>query len=258
MKQYIYPAFFILLFAYACQPANNSEKSEVQRIVDVAIAQHGGEQLNDVHISFDFRKRHYEVNLQEGQFVYESFFEDSLGSVHDMLSNTDYSRAINGSKISLSEEDSLAYKNSLNSVVYFALLPYFLNDPAVNKQLLGETTIKGEPYNEIQVTFEQEGGGKDYEDVYIYWIHQQNKTMDYLAYSYHTNGGGTRFREAYNTREIEGIRFADYVNYESTVEDFALEDYETHFEEGKVKEFSKIDLENIEVSPSAEENIDSL
>ncbi|MDF9800013.1 hypothetical protein OKW21_005276 [Catalinimonas alkaloidigena] len=255
MKKSMYVALLLFLFAFACQTQsdkqqNDAQHSNARHIIDQAIAVHGGEQLENTHISFDFRKRHYEVDMNGGQYLYESFFEDSIGRVHDALNNKQFTREVNGEKISLSDKDSLAYKNSLNSVVYFALLPYFLNDPAVNKKLLGETTIKGEPYDEIQVTFDQEGGGTDHEDVYIYWIHQQDKTMDYLAYSFHVEGGGTRFREAYNVREIEGIRFADYINYESTVANFALENYETLFEEGKVEELSRIDLENIRVTES--------
>ncbi len=232
-----------LLLFFACQP-----KNEAQKIIDQAIAKHGGAQLSHAQLSFDFRERHYEVKLNQGQFQYESMFEDSLGNtLHDELDNEGFSRKVNGEEINLSEEDNSRFTNSLNSVVYFALLPYYLNDQAVNKKLLGQTMIKGEPYHEIEVTFNQEGGGADHEDVYIYWVHQQNKTMDYLAYSYHTDDVGTRFREAYNVREIGGIRFADYINYEGTLENFSLEDYETLFEEGKVKEFSRIELKNIEV-----------
>lgn len=239
--------FIILLFA--CQSQNDA-----QQIIDEAIATHGGEQLDHADMSFDFRKKHYKLAIDEGQFQYESILEDSSGNtVHDELNNSGFSRKINEKKLNLSAEDSIKFKNSLNSVIYFALLPYFLNDPAVNKTLLGQTNIKGEPYHEIQVTFSQDGGGTDHEDVYIYWIHQQNKTMDYLAYSFHVNDGGTRFREAYNVREIENIRFADYINYESTEENFALEDYETLFEEGKVKELSRIELKNVEVSSTPAE-----
>ena len=98
------------------------------------------------------------------------------------------------------------------------------------------------------MTFKQEGGGDDFDDEYIYWIHRNRHTVDYLAYSFEVNGGGTRFREAYNVRTVEGIRFADYVNYESTTSDFALENYDQLFEVGKVKELSRIETENIEVA----------
>ncbi|MEL7534879.1 MAG: DUF6503 family protein, partial [Bacteroidota bacterium] len=110
------------------------------------------------------------------------------------------------------------YSNSVNSVLYFIRLPYGLNDPAVNKKYLGEESIKGKKYHKIEVTFEQEGGGKDYDDVFVYWLDQQSHYLDYLAYSYETDGGGLRFRKAFNARTIGGIRFQDYVNYKAELQ----------------------------------------
>lgn len=242
MRYFFLPGLMGLFILAAC-----TTQPDAQQIIDRSIAAHGGEQLQQSHLRFDFRKKHLEVNFENGRFRYESFLNDSIGQVHDVLTNEGFSREVNGQLLDLSEEDNIKYMNTLNSIVYFALLPYYLNDPAVNKRLLGITTIEGEPYYEIKITFDQEGGGTDYEDEFVYWIHQEDYTMDYLAYSFHVNDGGTRFREAYNVREIGGIRFADYINYESTVEDFALEDYEQLFQEGKVKELSRIELEQVEV-----------
>ena len=249
MKNYVCTTA-IWLGLMSCQPSPDAASSDkAQRIIDQAIAAHGGEALTSTHISFDFRKKHYEVQLDQGQFTYESTGEDSTGAlVYDVLTNDSFTRTADGQPIKLSEEDRQRYGNSLNSVVYFVLLPYLLNDPAVNKEYLSEATLKGEPYHKIQVTFSQEGGGNDFDDEYIYWIHQERHTMDYLAYSFEVNGGGTRFREAYNVRTVGGIRFADYVNYESTTSDFALEDYDQLFKVGKVKELSRIETENIEVA----------
>ena len=230
----------------ACQP-----QPTAQQIVDQAIQAHGGEQLQQATVSFEFRKKKYQIRLNHGRFRYESTVRDSIGLVHDVLTNEDFVRTVDGARQTLNEEDEVRYRNALNSVVYFALLPYFLNDPAAQKELVVEDTVNGEPYNKVRVTFAEEGGGDDHEDEYIYWIHQRRHTMDYLAYSFHVNDGGTRFREAYNIREINGIRFADYINYESTVEDFALETYDRLLSEGKVKEFSRIELKNVQVDLSS-------
>ena len=75
---------------------------------------------------------------------------------------------------------------------------------------LGKRTVKGEPYHQIEASFLKEGGGGDYTDVFTYWFHQHKHTMDYLAYSYHRDDRGTRFREAFDQRRINGILFADY------------------------------------------------
>jgi hypothetical protein len=133
----------------------------------------------------------------------------------------------------LSEKDMKSAKGAINSVVYFAMLPFKLNDKAVNKT-----------YDVIGVTFKKEGGGDDYDDVFHYWINTTTNKIDYLAYKYHVNGGGVRFRRAYNVRNIDGIIFQDYVNYKAK-KDVVLRDLPTLFEDGKLKELSKIKTEHI-------------
>lgn len=87
-----------------------------------------------------------------------------------------------------------------------------MNDKAVNKLYLGKVLIKGNEYYKIKVTFNEEGGGEDFEDVFVYWVQTGTFKVDYLAYSYAVNGGGIRFKEAYNERFVNGIRFVDYNN----------------------------------------------
>ena len=247
MKNYLYAAVIGFGLVACSSSESGVPQSQAQQLIDQAIATHGGSALQQVHISFDFRKKHYDVFLDQGKFVYESTVDDSLGLVHDVLTNQQFTRSVDQQTLDLNKKDKNTYSNSLNSVVYFVLLPYPLNDPAANKEYIGEATVEGEPYHKVRVTFTQEGGGEDFDDVYVYWIHRTQHTLDYLAYSFHVNGGGTRFRKAYNVREIEGIRFADYINYESTEEDFSLKDYDQLFEAGKVKELSRIETEHVEV-----------
>ena len=63
------------------------------------------------------------------------------------------------------------------------------------------------------MTFDEEDGGEDFDDIYIYWIDKETFKPDYLAYQFSVNKGGIRFREAFNERIINGIRFVDYKNY---------------------------------------------
>lgn len=251
--------WFLLLLSilYSCgtengDPVNqNTEGPSTDSatwIVNKAIAAHGGEKIENSRIAFDFRDRHYVSDRKGGQFTYERIWQDTSGdNYRDVLTNEKLYREINGEKVILSAKDSSAYANSTNSVLYFALLPYFLNDPAVRKSYLGKGMIKGQSYYEIKVTFRKEGGGKDYEDEFLYWIHPEQFTMDYLAYNYITDGGGARFREAYNVRNIKGIRFADYINYKPTSDTRAVETFDELYNQGELVELSRIDSENIEV-----------
>ena len=137
--------------------------------------------------------------------------------VHDHLTNGGLWREVAGEKVVLSIKDSAAYANSVNSVIYFALLPYFLNDPAVIKTYLGTEVIGEKEYERVMVTFQQEGGGKDFEDEFIYWFDGDTYHLDFLAYNYITDGGGARFREAFNARQINGVRFVNYTNYKPII-----------------------------------------
>ena len=238
--------FFCCLFFAACEP--ETPETQAQKIVDAAIEAHRAHLFDQSIVEFDFRDRHYRSTRNGGNYIYERIFTDSTGTFHDSLSNDGFTRHHNGQLLPLTKEKKDSYSNSVNSVIYFAQLPYFLNDPAVNKTYLGTSEIKGQTYDKIKVDFRQEGGGKDFEDEFIYWFHQDKKTMDYLAYNYQTEGGGARFRVAYNVREIAGIRFADYINLKPAEKDnLDIETFDELYNADALIELSRIDSENVEV-----------
>lgn len=236
--------------AVSCQSSPEGQENtkitdKAQEVVDSAIAVHGGELFNHMALSFDFRDRHYTALRENGNYVYMREFTDSLGQVKDVLSNTGFYREVNGDRVELTEEKAKAYSNSVNSVIYFALLPFGLNDASVNKEYLGTTSIKGKDYHKVKVTFDQEGGGSDHEDEYIYWINTNSYRVDYLAYSFQVNEGGKRFREAKNVRNVDGILFNDYINYEPVADTTTLEKLDIAFENGGLEKLSEINMENI-------------
>lgn len=233
----------ILSVVFSCQ-----DNSEAQKIIDQSIDAHGGDLYKIATISFDFRDKHYEIFKSPDSFRYVREFTDSKGMVRDLLTNDGFSRTINGEVVELSQKMEGAYTRSVNSVAYFALLPYGLNDPAVYKEYLEETEIEGIPYHLIKVTFAKNGGGEDYDDEFLYWINKENFLVDYLAYSYHTDGGGVRFRKAIKTYEVSGLHLQDYDNYKVEDKNTPVEDVEGLFKNGELELLSQILLENIEVT----------
>jgi hypothetical protein len=125
-----------------------------------------------------------------------------------------FERSINGNLQSLDKEKTSQYSEALNSVIYFAT-SHKLQDASVNRKFIEETTIKDKGC--CRRNFGQDGGGKDFDDEFHYWINKQTHKVDYLAYSYRTNDGGVRFRTAFNTRVIDGLTFQDYINYEAPI-----------------------------------------
>jgi len=254
MRYLLYLLLTVLCIHYACirksdQNDANSSIDTAQSIVDSTISVHGGNLYDQSFVSFTFRDRKYTRSRNHGMYTFERIFtnpDDTSQMIRDVLTNEGFTREINGEQVAVHDTMASKYSNSINSVIYFAMLPYRLNDEAVIKKYLGRFTINGIPYHKINVTFRKEGGGKDYDDVFIYWIHPETYTMDYLAYSFHVDGGGIRFREAINPRVVAGIRFQDYINYKMP-DIYPVSKADSFFVEGKLEKLSEILLEDLEV-----------
>ena len=242
-----------VLFALTVAILSSCGDSKPQRIVDNGIEAHGGNAYKTFHLEFDFRNRHYTASRKGGLFSYSREFTDTTGMIKDVLNNDGLTRYRNGSVLDITDERRQAFTRSVNSVIYFALLPFGLNDDPVNKQWVKETIIRNEPYDVVRVTFDQGGGGEDHSDVFLYWFHREKHTMDYFAYSYETEGGGIRFREALNPRRIGGIIWQDYINYKPADESIPLEDLEQMFISGSLEKLSEIKMEKVKVSAYRED-----
>lgn len=235
-------AFALMFFSCA------KETPTAQEIIDKTISAAGGEKYSNFELEFDFRDKHYKAIRDGGTFQYERHFKDSVNQIRDVLTNNGFQRFINNELANIPDSMAVKYTSSVNSVHYFALLPSQLNDAAVNKTYLGKVTIKDKVYHKVKVTFDQEGGGEDYEDVFVYWITADTFKADFIAYSYiESDGVGLRFREAYNERMVNGLRFVDYNNYkpEDSIQDVTALD--KLFESNALKLLSKIETENITV-----------
>ncbi len=242
MKRY---SFLVVLF-YSSFTFLSAQFS-AQEIVDKTIENAGGSRYDNAIIHFTFRGKQYRSKRSDGLYELERFINGPDGIVHDVVNNSGLERVIENCPVKVVDSLITKISDGVNSVHYFAGLPYGLNAPAVHKKLIGEYTIQGNEYYKIKVTFDQKGGGTDFEDEFMYWIHKENYTIDFLAYKYAVNKGGIRFREAYNSRIINGIRFVDYNNYKTDDLTTPLSDLDRLFEKKKLKLLSKIELKDIYV-----------
>lgn len=237
----------ILIISYSCK--QEEKQLTAQQIIDKTIENAGGAKYKAATIQFTFRDVKYSSQRENGNYQLTRTSTDSLGETRDVLTNLGFERYANGTKLILHDSTATKYANSVNSVHYFVQLPHGLNDPAVNKELVGEAEIDDKKYYEVKVTFAKEGGGTDHEDEYMYWIAKEGFTVDYLAYKFYTGKGGIRFRKAYNPRMVNGIRFVDYENYKlEPWEAVDLQNVDELFKTGKLELLSKIETEAISVS----------
>lgn len=224
------------------------KKLTAQEIVDKSIAVSGGELFASSKVSFDFRKRRYISEVIDKNEVLTRITQTDSSVVKDVRNNKSFTRFVNDIPVVLSDSLARVYSNAVNSVHYFSKLPYGLNDTAVKKDLIGEVDLDNKVYYKIKVTFNEVGGGDDYEDVFLYWINKETFKPDFLGYTFLTDGGGTRFRIAYNERYVNGIRFVDYENYKPKDSLMTIFNADSLYLNDGLKLLSKIELENISVN----------
>jgi len=239
-SQYLLPV--LILISISC-----TKQLTIDEVIDQTISAYGGDSVYNSLIEFDFRDKHYVAKYHNYKYEFKRSFSDSLGQIVDVLNNDGFERTIDDSVVVVNEEWQGKYSRSINSVVYFFRIPFIMKDGAVQPKLIGETTIKDQDYYKVVISFSEDGGGEDFDDLFVYWINKSNFFIDYLAYSYSTEGGGKRFREAINPRNIDGLQIVDYINYKPKDMQVSIEDYDSYFLEGGMKELSRIENRNVSI-----------
>lgn len=235
-----------LFIACDRQPDRSAGAGPANRIIDRAVAVHGGDNYQKFTIDFDFRKFHLHLQHDGGRFRYERTYADSAGrAIREVLTNDTLLRYVDNQPQRLDTAGYRRWSNAVNSVAYFVLLPYKLQDPAVMADYVGDVQLDGQLYDKVRVRFRAEGGGEDYRDTFFYWFNRQTGTMDFLAYS----EGGPRFRKAVNPRTVGGIRFQDYINYKGDDNDTtSVGTYDERYRGGQLPVLSRIEQTNIRVT----------
>ncbi|MDQ7916443.1 DUF6503 family protein [Mesonia sp. MT50] len=222
--------------------------AKAQEVLSKVIERAGGEKYQTSAIEFRFRGNKYSSVRNCGMYELQKVQVTEDGdTIKDVLSNMGFERFVNREKLNLPDSLVAKYSNAVNSVHYFAQLPFGLNDPAVKKTYLDTLSLEQNKYHKIKVQFAEEGGGDDHDDVYMYWVNMDKNTIDYLAYSFEVNGGGMRFRKAINPKKVNGIRFADYENYAPKEDNINVEDLDKAFMNDQLKKVSEIINEDIKV-----------
>ena len=235
--------FLMCIFLLSC----SSEYSKEKQIIEKSVQVYGWNQ-KEFSIVFDFRDYRYKLTRKPDFFSYQRSTIKKGVLVRDvMTSNSKLKRYLDENPFILSDSLTDIYSNSLNSVMYFFQLPRPLNDPAVIANYYGEKIISNKVYWTLKVKFKEKDGGQDFQDEFRYWIDPKSGYIDYLAYSYLTDGGGTRFRKARNLRENNGFIFQDYTNFRPLKKFTSLDSLPILYEKGKLILVSEIENKNIKV-----------
>lgn len=244
----------LLVASSGCTAPTPDPETDLDAYLDTVIAAHGGEVLDRATVTFTFRDDDVTLRRNNGRFHYKRATADSLDrAVTEGVTNEGVYRVVEGDTTALSNDEKGTIATAVNSVAYFALLPYPLQDPPVQASYAGPDTIDGTAYHRVAVSFD-EGGGQDYQDEFMYWFAHDTHEMDYLAYAFGVGGApedqGTRFREAFNVRRVNGVRLADYRNYQTDgIGPETLGTYPDSLAQDAVDLVSTVTLEEVAVEP---------
>lgn len=247
----------LILFVFASCHTEKKSKSEKDQktnnltpdhIIQKAIEYSGKNKFNDHKIVFDFRDKTYVSENRCGHFKMTRI--DSSKNIKDVLFENQLKRKVKGASVQLADTLAAKIKSSINSVHYFVQLPYRLKDQAVKAKKLKDDTIGNKIYYQLQVQFKEAGGGEDYQDIYRYWFDQKDFSLDYLAYQFHTNSGGMRFRAKREEKKLNAVIFQDYDNFKPVSKNLSLKELSTAYQNNKLEKVSEINTIPIAVKPS--------
>jgi hypothetical protein len=154
---------FLLLIIIIISSCKSEKKLlTAQKIIDKTIVFSGADKVSNAKISLKFRDKDYAAIRKNGEFkLFRGTKKDSI-SVNEVLTNNSYKRLINTQSVKVADSMITKYSNSINSVHYFSVLPFGLNDKAVQKKLLASSTINEKEYYKVEITFSEYGGGEDF------------------------------------------------------------------------------------------------
>ena len=125
--------FLVVLVFASCKQKETSLTA--QQIIDQSILANGADLVANAQIEFDFRDNAYTAIRANGIFkLIKSFKNNNFDLISDVISNTGFRRTLNGNLIHIPDSIATEYASSVNSVHYFSVLPYGLNDKAVKKK----------------------------------------------------------------------------------------------------------------------------
>ncbi len=240
---------FALPVAALGAEAATTEPAKMERleIVDRAIGFHGGQTYSSSHTSLTICSKSgcfdLKATVQGDIFGYE--VEDPKRRVRS--TNDAVVRFENGKSVELDAEAAQRNRDFVNARIYFAFLPYRLNDASVFKQDLGLEKWGDLYLHKVKVTFAA-GSSTDSGDAYLYWFDPATARLEQFAYSYGTGeGAGIRFRKLKNYRRIGGLLFFDQQNLGYEAPDVGVDIITPAFVEDKMREVSNVVLSKIEV-----------
>ena len=152
-----------------------------------------------------------------------------------------------GAPVEVLPADEQGLRDWATARIYFAALPYRLNDPSARQQDLGLERWGERDLHKVKVTF-RAGSSSDAEDEFLYWFDPLTARLEQFAYSFEGSPGGLRFRSLSNYRRVGGILFHDQENLGIEGDGLSIDLVDPGYVEEVMRPISTVLLQDIEVS----------
>lgn len=232
-------------------PAPASAQAGSQ-VLERAIEHHGGDvyehSVSELNICSRSGCYRVAVRMDGGLYRYRVSGPVSAGHREVEATNDAVAHWHDGVEQELAPGDASRLRDWVMERVYFAFLPYRLNDPSVLHQDLGRETWGGRELHKIKITF-WAGSSTDAQDQYLYWFEPASGRLEQFAYSYQGEPGGIRFRRLFNHRRVGGILFFDQENLGLEGDHLSVDAITPEYVEITLRAISTVTLEDIRVEP---------
>ena len=242
--------------ASGADPAGGEEDTGGRvEIVARSIAHHGGEIYRHSETSLELCSGSgcYRMTVRtDGGLYRHEVTGPYRGRTRTVRADNDsVSVSRDGEPLIVLDQARQALRDWATARIYFAFLPYRLDDPTVIQEDLGIEEWEGRRLHKVKITFEP-GSSTDAEDEYLYWFDPETARLEQLAYSFQGRPGGLRFRRLGNYRRVGGILFFDQQNLGVEGPDLSVDQIDAAFVRERMREVSRVEVREITVRPLAE------
>lgn len=216
MKQ-LFIALSISVFIFAC--------SKSDAIIEEAIRVSGYKDYTAFKAEFDIENTHYIVTQSKERFSYERIFKDSILTIHDILNNKGFMRMADTLTEILPESEARRLSSSLDSTVFFALIPECLGDAAFIKNYLGQDSFQSQLFDlfEIKSSVESAKQSSIYCRLWIDADHRIRFIQNFTCNSDPSNN----LTEISAYQNVMGIQIPEFITYQMVNNSAGSDDLDT-------------------------------
>lgn len=243
----------VLMVGVGLLSAGAARAQEGLKIVRRSIDFHGGElyESSRVEMRLCSGSGCYDLEVESDGGLYRHRVAGPVSAGHrEVEATNDAVRYwLDGSEVEIpSPADARSLRDWATARIYFAFLPYRLDDPSVIQRDLGLERWGQRELHKVKITF-RAGSSTDDQDQFLYWFDPESARLEQFAYSYEGSPGGLRFRRLHDYRRVGGILFFDQRNLGIEGDGLSVDLITPEYVERSLRPISEVRLEEIAVSP---------